>query len=125
MSLKKERVVFGQPSGAAAELVSLRGLAEDDPTSHLFKLPAGTSLRSIYNYFLAEQQRQYGTTLLTKQTVYTKPILQRHLKLLLKDYDIDLVKRAIKLCSLRCKYPFSVRMVRYYLNKKELWENIK
>jgi hypothetical protein len=120
VSIKRERVSFGQVSGAVTSVKSLRGLVEDDPLSPAFKVPPGDSPKAIYLYFLATQSLQYGTTLPEKYPVYTKPIMLRHIVLLLRDFSPEQIKRGIKLASQRCRYPFSMRLVRHFINTYDL-----
>lgn len=84
-------------------------IRQEDPDSDHFSPPIGDKPADIVRYMVALQQRKYGETILDKGIGFQ--ILSRQVKLLLREYSPDALKRAIRRCSVWSRYPFSTKMV--------------
>lgn len=89
-------------------------LLRDNPLSSHFKPECGDKPKDLVNYLIALQMRQIGRII----EMDTR-ILSRHVKLLLKKYDVMLIKRGIKYASQTADHPYSFKYV------EEMIEQIK
>lgn len=115
MSLQTRRQIetFGSSfiSEAGADLPELQDwwIRRQDPDSEHFAPPIGDKPADIVRYMVALQQQKYGETILDRGIGF--PILSRQIKRLLGEYTADVVKRAIRRCSVWSHYPFSTKMI--------------
>jgi len=89
-------------------------LLRDDPLSSHFEPKIGDKPKDLVNYMLALQVRQFD-----KLIDLTYPALVRNMKLLLKEYDAMMIKRAIKYASQVAEHPFSTKFVKEVIEQVE------
>jgi len=88
---------------------SMVTLLENDPYSDKFVLPTLKTPKDLVRYLLAEQQRVFGETILSK---IPYPALLRNFKLLMKQYSTEEIGRAIALSVRVGNNPGSTKFVK-------------
>lgn len=90
------------------------------PYSDEWEPPKGTGTKFLVRYLLAEQTKAFdGKTILDQFNYRT---LQHHMKLLLKEYDEDLIKRGIAQAAQEADHPFSIAFIKEKIEwLKGLW----
>jgi hypothetical protein len=91
----------------------------DGPLSIRFAPPVGDSPGDLFKYLVYCQSKQFGATILS--VLPDQRIHERHLKILLGDYDPLTIKRAIMLSSLRCNHVYSIKIIKYYAKRITEW----
>lgn len=70
----------------------------------------------LFKLLVASQSKQFnGKTILN--VIPNQRIHERHLKLLLKQYDAEIIAKAILRASFHCKHVYSVKLVKYFCRK--------
>lgn len=105
LSTRDKKPSFGRvrvhPAGDLSCL--LRG----DPLSPFFDIRVGDRPADLANLLVAQQKRMYDEIVDLPQ-----PVLIRHMKLLLKEHNPDVIKRAIVYASWTSEYPFTIKYIR-------------
>lgn len=112
MTYKKPRhPSFGQRAdeGQRSESKELRDLVVGSPASSRFIPPKGDKPADLVRYLIATQTAAHGHNALEKFSYET---LLRNMKLLLKKFPAEDIKREIALAPHLCRYPVSTKWLR-------------
>lgn len=115
---RNEKVALGQAAqGTQSGVVSLQRLGESNPLSPDFLAGVGDTPKELYKYLLFCQCQAFGKTVVDQYPGIPRIVFLRNFKLLLKKYPPDSLKRSIKYASLRCRQPYTTRIIAYFCGK--------
>jgi len=101
-------------------MVKMTDFLENHPLSDHYKLPPGKTAKELVNLLLASQKAVFGQTVIGRGG-FSRPALTRNMKLLMKKYSIEDIKRGIGLSVLRGQHPASTKFIEdMILWRKEL-----
>ena len=80
------------------------------PLSEFFVLPPGKTANELVTLLLARQKATYGHTILDEGDV-PRVALTRNMKVLMKTYNLDEIKRGIELSVLQGDHPASTKFI--------------
>ena len=91
-------------------------LLSADPLSEHYVFPPGKTPKDLTRILLARQKAVFGRTILDAEEL-TLPIITRNMKLLLKKYPLEDVKRGIELSVIMGDHPASTK----FIEEQILW----
>lgn len=78
------------------------------PLSRQYVVPTIKNKTELATYIIANQKKKFGTTILD---TLSYPILLRNISLLLAQYSMDMVVRAVDYAQLIATYPYSTKFI--------------